>query len=61
MERRHITSFSKHFDPIEWFSRKHPIQHIVFDPRNPDIILLNDDNTICIINKNQVSFNNLNI
>lgn len=34
---------------------------MVFDPKNEDIIMLQDDNTICIINKNKVCLWSLSV
>lgn len=43
---------SKH--PKQWLSRGCAVINVTFDPRNPDIILLQDDNGIYAIDKNKV-------
>jgi hypothetical protein len=39
---------------VQWLSRGFAVNNVIFDPNNEDIIMLQDDNTVCIINKNKV-------
>ena len=59
--------FSRSLDqhhPKQWLSRNFPVINIAFDPRNTNIIILHDDNTICVVDKKKVScfspFENIN-
>lgn len=36
----------------QWLARPFPITNIIFDPRNENIIIMQDDSSIYIINKN---------
>lgn len=49
------TEFSKNLQnrlPKQWLSRPFPITNIIFDPRNENIIIMQDDSSVYIINKN---------
>nr|CAD7460305.1 unnamed protein product [Timema tahoe] len=39
--------------PTQWSSRCFPVNNVTFDPRNDNIIILHDDTTICIIDKDK--------
>ena len=52
------TKFSRGLEkkhPVQWLTRGFAVNNITFDDNNEDIILLQDDNAICVINKNKVS------
>jgi hypothetical protein len=54
---RKYTAFSRGLEshhPVQWLSRGFAVNNVIFDPNNDDIIMLQDDNAICIINKNKV-------
>lgn len=54
LKKRKYTKFSKGLQdqlPKQWLSRSFPVQNITFDERNDNIIILHDDNTIFVINK----------
>lgn len=36
----------------QWLARPFPITNIIFDPRNENIIIMQDDSSVYIINKN---------
>ncbi|XP_024085750.1 U3 small nucleolar RNA-associated protein 4 homolog isoform X2 [Cimex lectularius] len=54
LHKKKYTGFSRKLQdqhPKQWLSRNFPVHSIAFDPKNKDIIMLNDDSTILIINK----------
>jgi hypothetical protein len=54
---RKYTAFSRGLEsrhPIQWLLRGFAVNNVTFDPNNENIIMLQDDNTICVINKNKV-------
>ncbi|XP_069701427.1 U3 small nucleolar RNA-associated protein 4 homolog isoform X2 [Periplaneta americana] len=56
LSSRKYTSFSRGLDnrhPVQWLSRNYAVNNILFDSSNQSIIMLQDDNTICVINKNK--------
>lgn len=56
LSNRQFTKFSRGMDskhPKQWLSRGCAVINVTFDPRNPDIILLQDDNGIYAIDKNK--------
>lgn len=56
LHSRKYTTFSRGLEsrhPVQWLSRGFAVNSVIFDPNNEDIIMLQDDNTICIINKNK--------
>ncbi|KDR20318.1 U3 small nucleolar RNA-associated protein 4 homolog [Zootermopsis nevadensis] len=53
---RKYTTFSRGLEgrhPVQWLSRGFAVNSVTFDPNNEDIIMLQDDNTICIIDKDK--------
>ncbi|XP_063237651.1 U3 small nucleolar RNA-associated protein 4 homolog isoform X1 [Bacillus rossius redtenbacheri] len=53
-----FTKFSKRLSkkvPVEWSSRTFPVTNVTFDPRNKNLIILHDDNLLCVINKDEES------
>lgn len=53
---RKYTAFSRGLEsrhPVQWLSRSFAVNNVIFDPNNEEIIILQDDNTIWIINKNK--------
>lgn len=61
MKKKKYTSFSRALDlkhPKQWLNRQYPVEGILFDPQNDNVIMIYDDTTICIIDKTKVrSFN----
>lgn len=56
LHRKEFTAFSRKLDrslPKQWQSRFNPVTNIAFDPREPKLIFLHDDSTICVIDKNK--------
>lgn len=54
---RKYTAFSRGLEshhPVQWLSRSFAVNNVIFDPNNEEIIILQDDNTIWVINKNKV-------
>ncbi|XP_049860370.1 U3 small nucleolar RNA-associated protein 4 homolog [Schistocerca gregaria] len=54
LRRKAFTKFSRDLDgrhPKQWLSRNFPVTNVVFDSRNPDMIMLQDDSTFCIVDK----------
>ncbi|PSN57688.1 hypothetical protein C0J52_00311 [Blattella germanica] len=54
LSQRKYTDFSRGLEqrhPTQWLSRSYTVNNITFDPHKDDVILLHDDNTICVINK----------
>lgn len=54
--RRQYTEFSNNLQsrlPLQWLARPFPITNVLFDPNDENIILMHDDSTIYIINKNK--------
>lgn len=52
--KKKYTTFSRTLDqrhPKQWLSRQFPVEGILFDRNNPDVIIIYDDSTICIIDK----------
>lgn len=54
VRKRHFTQFSRQFENSEWKSRSYPIRNITFDPRVENIIILHDDSSIIIVDKEKV-------
>lgn len=53
--KRQYTEFSnqlQHRIPTQWLSRPFPITNVTFDPNNDNIIIVHDDTTVYVINKN---------
>ncbi|KAF7992974.1 hypothetical protein HCN44_005755 [Aphidius gifuensis] len=53
--KRQYTDFSnqlQHRIPTQWLSRPFPITNVTFDPNNDNIIIVHDDTTVYVINKN---------
>lgn len=38
--------------PKHWLARPFPIMNIIFDPHNENIIIMQDDSSVYVINKN---------
>lgn len=54
--RRQYTEFSNQLQsriPSQWLARPYPITNITFDEGNDNIIILHDDTTVYVINKNK--------
>ncbi len=59
MNKKRYTSFSRalvHKHPKQWLNRQFPVEGILTDKTNPDVIIIYDDTTICIIDKTKVSY-----
>ncbi|KAJ8927588.1 hypothetical protein NQ314_019933 [Rhamnusium bicolor] len=58
IKKKRFTPFSRYLEtnvPVQWKSRSYPIRNITFDPRVDNIIILHDDSSIIIVNKEKVS------
>ncbi|XKL63463.1 hypothetical protein PGB90_005827 [Kerria lacca] len=54
MDKKRFTSFSKALGqkhPKQWLNRQFPVEGILFDRTNSNVIMIYDDTTICIIDK----------
>lgn len=52
---RQYTMFSnslQNYLPKHWLARPFPITNIIFDPHNENIIIMQDDSSVYVINKN---------
>lgn len=57
VEKKLYTPFSRKLDkqhPKQWLQRTVPVINVTFDPRDPQKIILHDDNTICVVDKKKV-------
>lgn len=55
ISRRRYTNFSNDLQsrlPKQWLARPFPITNIIFDPRNKNIIIMQDDTNMYVIDKN---------
>ena len=58
LNKKRYTSFSRMLDqkhPKQWLNRQFPVEGILFDRTDPNVIMIYDDTTICIIDKTKVS------
>ncbi|XP_065212187.1 U3 small nucleolar RNA-associated protein 4 homolog [Planococcus citri] len=56
MSKKMYTPFSRALDqkhPKQWLNRQFPVEGIICDPRNKDVILFYDDSTICVVDKSK--------
>uniref|UniRef100_A0A1B6CBI0 Anaphase-promoting complex subunit 4-like WD40 domain-containing protein n=2 Tax=Clastoptera arizonana TaxID=38151 RepID=A0A1B6CBI0_9HEMI len=56
LSKKRYTKFSRQLNenhPKQWLTRSFTVTNITFDPMKKDLIILNDDSTICIINKDK--------
>lgn len=54
--RKQYTKFSNNLQsrlPLQWMTRPFPITNVTFDPNNENVIILHDDTTVYVINKNK--------
>lgn len=57
LSKKRYTSFSRKLDhnlPKQWSNRQFPVEGIVYDKQNSDVIIIYDDTTICFIDKTKV-------
>lgn len=57
LSKKRYTSFSRALDhklPKQWSNRQFPVEGIVYDKQNSNVIIIYDDTTICFIDKTKV-------
>ncbi|XP_015588039.1 U3 small nucleolar RNA-associated protein 4 homolog [Cephus cinctus] len=56
ISKRMYTQFSNNLEghlPKQWLTRPFPITNVTFDPNNENVIIVHDDTTVYVINKNK--------
>lgn len=59
INHRKFTAFSRNLDRMQLNklpNKLFPVRNITFDPRMPNVIILHDDSSIIVINKDKVSY-----
>ncbi|XP_012274555.1 U3 small nucleolar RNA-associated protein 4 homolog isoform X2 [Orussus abietinus] len=54
--KRQFTEFSNNLEsrlPHQWLARPFPVTNVTFDPNNENVIILHDDTTVYVIDKNK--------